>query len=240
MWTGCIVGILIIVLIILGQFYPQTYLVAYSKFWYRESRFPYMYVTPVPREINQSIKFIDYQDFSVLSLEFKVPWLENVNTKEIGEDKLLKFDGSRGILVLKNAVDLREMILEQFSEQQQYNNGLSERILGDSIKSRYEFNKAILNVTPNQIKLSDSRNEISKKWILITAKLLSASMLVKSGEKIYNFETPTMRGFQFGDPPNVILSIFDNSDHQYDLLISGSNQDEIDFILSFIKPASNR
>ena len=96
--------------------------------------------------------------------------------------------------------------------------------------SQYDFLSYILDTTPYSISLSDSKSGATGKMIMLAYK-----GMVSNGDKIYSFETPYVKGFQYGGPSTSSFHIFDSAGKSYNLVIGGA-QSEMDYILSSIRP----
>jgi len=105
----------------------------------------------------------------------------------------------------------------------------------DALGSNYKFSESILATSPDTLSIFVSKNEALADSVLLSLKL---TLIVPFKGGIYSFQTPSLRGFQYGDPAvsnGVKLQIFNDKDQEFHIGLKGATQKDIDFILSSVK-----
>jgi hypothetical protein len=111
-----------------------------------------------------------------------------------------------------------------------------------AVSSNYDLRSKILYLTPRDLSLFSSRQEMAGNSILLLMKSIWTKR-IKGG--LYSFETPWIRGFQEGSPAEddmTIIDGFDAHDREIELWVGsdkGANkpsQADINRILYSLRP----
>jgi hypothetical protein len=119
-------------------------------------------------------------------------------------------------------------------------------VFGDeTTRSNYALRSKVLSLTPRDLGLFSSRQEMVANSVLIILKKIETDRF-RGG--LFSFRTEWFRGFQKGDPAldmTVIVEAFDSQDHKIELFIgsepaagSKPSQTDINQILLSLRPAS--
>ncbi len=185
-------------------------------------------------------------NFVLTNLSFVIPQYNKVvkDSSITNKARIITFvDNSKVIVTYDSDIEGLDY-LKHFNEisknldSEYFNDYLSKH----NIKTNYQFLKYTYNFKPNDISIFDSNNEI----VVENAILRLKELVMVNGYDIYfnNFETPNIKGFQFGRPgvsKITLLNIFDSNDQQYSIISSGKllKQEYIDYIISRIKTNGN-
>ncbi len=146
---------------------------------------------------------------------FQVPWTELASAKDAKTVALMSFKagGSLTFFDPKATVASLQLIRPEIEKKGMNFEGLFGR---EMARSNYDFAMAAARITPNQIRLIDSRRSNARDIILLTIKLSESP---RSGDAFYEVQQGEMRGLQIGDPSvapfNVQLELFDTEDRLY-------------------------
>jgi hypothetical protein len=93
-----------------------------------------------------------------------------------------------------------------------------------TLESNFTMTKAMLETTPAQMSVFAPRAKVIGPGILLMLKIIYAA----GGETgIFAFDTPTVRGFQMGDPAkrpkSISVKAFDMGDHQLEITFGMQN-----------------
>jgi hypothetical protein len=217
-------------------FFPGSWIGPGLKIW-AARRGINLYITPSQRKIKQFQQESNVPKFSYLGIEFQTPWKQLIEQKTFGDNAvLLKFPEDKSIYLLSDfsKSDLREAWFSGGSPQEV--NALKERLGAKEIdfSSDYEFRKWFLSQTPEEIGFFTPPRTVLARSVVLIFK--SIAIVGRKTDKIYNFKTEQIKGFQYGDPERGInaaipVEVWDNKEHRYFFVIQGT-QDDIDFILS--------
>jgi len=119
-------------------------------------------------------------------------------------------------------------------------------VFGDeTTHSNYALRSKVLSLTPRDLRLFSSRQEMVANSVLLILKKTEKNHF-RGG--LFSFRTEWFRGFQDGDPAQdkmVIVEAFDSQDHKIELYIgsepaakSKPSQTDINQILLSLRPAS--
>ncbi len=239
------IAILLFIAVASLYLFPQFLIVIPFKiFYYSDHKFFSLYILPIEREI-KTMSHPDYQEFlykepfpNGKELTFNVPWKENPN-EELIKKGIFKFSEDKRIsfLPINNPNDptlVSQIINDAGEEKEQLE---LKKMMGNSLSSDYDFYFETINSSPEQLSLSMTVEEAIVKQILLPMKfIIVPSLSDKKSLTIYNFKTKNLKGFQFStnNENTRAITAFDEKDHQYDIIISAT-QEETDFIISSIK-----
>ena len=213
----------------------------YTKWQARNA--PEMWVVPKPLP-DVSIERSAGEKFSYFGYEFESPWTEVKRERKWESIAILNFSNGAFVSILDPAhgADELELIKQEASKR-----GTDIRnVFGDeATRSRYSLLAKILYLTPKDLSLFSSRQDMVSNSILLILKSIHTKRL-KGG--LYSFQTEWLRGFQEGAPEQdkmVIIEAFDAQDHKIELWIGSEqgavklSQSEVNRILYSLHPASS-
>lgn len=184
----------------------------------------------------QTINFPSSQNFNYFGVAFSVPWGTLTSKKEGQVATKLNFDNGKNVMILKKEEfpdqNLQKFLGNNAQEKQQIIKTLGQ----DNLNSSFSLAYLIYSLTPERIN-SLSGAEKESKEALLTIKKISLTSPNNNGKySVYNFSTPNIKGFQFGEPIGKIkvIEFYKNDGNSFGLFITGS-QDEVNFILLSIK-----
>ena len=186
------------------------------------------------RPIDPSLKPADFTVLKAQGLTFQVakkgPALEtdraNISSFAFGNGDRVVVSKSDSAYELKNTVSKDK------------NFAIFKKIVGeDKFASEYTTENTIINVTPNEIYFSQSKDKMVTDSLLLTLKEIISPVIAADEDHIYSFNTGQVKGFQFGSAKagkTVVIRLFDKSDNRYEISPKANNQQEIDYMLNSI------
>jgi hypothetical protein len=182
---------------------------------------------------------------SVYGYEFEVPWgdIDKEKTRS-GDFATIYYFRSGPFLMFSNpkkAANAKETILADDEKRKVATQMWGEKALG----SNFALTKAILETTPAQMSVFAPRPKVVGLGMLLMLKMVPAT----GGETgIFAFDTPTLRGFQMGDPDKKPKSLsvraLDMGDHQLEITFGIQSgyagqitQSEVNRVLQTVRPA---
>jgi hypothetical protein len=177
---------------------------------------------------------------------FQVPWNEML-TNHSGKDAAsLGFEGGAAVLLFDPASAVDGAKIERGTTDKDH--ALMNLVLGTkALSSNYDLMAAAVQATPNDVKWWASRVHNTGSLLLLENK----NMDLVDVNSIHPVTAGAVRGFQFGDPdtaPYVVsLKLFDSSDRQYWILITGMHvhhsvitQGAINALIASLQPVAAR
>jgi len=232
-----IVLLLLFIVSMLTVFYifPQIWVVISLKSDFPQSSYPQLYVIPKERQVEiVDTSFGNYKEYSSSGFRLKSPWSDEVSRANNPESEIFIFKDGKAIFFLKDRSILNPEVSRLAGSQEDLQRLLD--FLGvDTLSSNYKFNESVLMTNPGTLSIFESRKEVLADSVLLSLKL---ALILPFKGGIYSFQTPSLRGFQYGDPAvsgGVKLQIFDKKDQEFHIGLKGATQKDIDFILSSIK-----
>ncbi|MGB2679329.1 MAG: hypothetical protein WAN12_19780 [Candidatus Acidiferrum sp.] len=199
-----------------------------------------MWIVPRPLD-GSSEEQIGGRKFFYFGYEFESPWTEVVNERKFKSLVTLNFSNGASITIYDPATGANE--LQVMKDEASKRGRTIESVFGEeATRSRYALRSKILNLTPKDLNLFSSRQEMVGNSVLLVLKGAELSR-IKGG--LYSFQTKWTRGFQEGSPDRdsaVVIDAFDSQDNKIELLIGvapGGNrlsQAEINRILFTLRP----
>jgi len=229
--------LLLFIVSMLTVFYifPQIWVVLSLKSEFSESSYPQLYIIPKGRQVEVvDVSFGSYKEYSSNGIRLKSPWSDELRRENKLESEIFIFKDEKAIFFLKD----RKILNLEVSRLAGNQDGLQRLLdlLGvDTLGSNYKFNESVLTTSPSTLNVFESKKEALADSVLLSLKL---ALILPFKGGIYSFQTPELRGFQFGDPAvsdGVKLQIFDNRDREFHIGLKGATQKDIDFILSSIR-----
>ncbi|MBI2097028.1 MAG: hypothetical protein HYT40_02665 [Candidatus Sungbacteria bacterium] len=197
---------------------------------YSARREKWLDAVPIKREIPTPQEIPGSTELSYQGLTFRIPWGDVVSHTE-GQTLTAGSQESSSSLVMASEVNLRDNMLAKTPEDFKTIEALYGK---EATRSNYAVFKSVMHSTPAALSIfSSSRNSLPQ-LILVTLK---RALVLNAGEGLYEFETPAIKGFQFGDAESRYISItfFDKDDKTYRLNIRGASPKYLDYILSSIE-----
>ena len=112
----------------------------------------------------------------------------------------------------------------------------------EATRSSFALRSKVLNLTPSDLRLFSSRQELAGNALLLVIKGVE-SQRFKNG--LYSFATPWMHGFQDGDlmrDRGIVIEAFDNQDRRLTLVVAAKpgkacfGQPEVNHIIFSLRP----
>jgi hypothetical protein len=153
--------------------------------------------------------------FSYLGYEFESPWTQVTKERKSQSIAVVSFVGGQ-IISIGKGVGLVSAMREEAAKR-----GANMRyFLGDkAIDSDYALLSRTLYLTPRDVRLSWSRQEMAWNSVLLKIKEIDIAHIRNS---VYSFQMGSLRGFQYSDPTHdkvVNIEAFDEKDRQIWLMI---------------------
>jgi hypothetical protein len=168
---------------------------------------PAMRKTPVALK-DLSVSTAPGRKLSYLGYQFEVPWndLDEQKTKLVRSWQLVSFQSGKSIIFYTASPD---GLLNTVSATTGRDSKALKRFYGAA--SDYAFTRAMLETTPDDIRLLTPRGEAARKISLLLLK--SFDLTAKhGGSGIFVIQTSDFRGFQYGDPashpPEVRVDLY--------------------------------
>jgi hypothetical protein len=213
----------------------------YTKWQVRNE--PKLWNVPSPLSLGTSAPSVG-RKFSYFGYEFDSPWTELIRERKMESVAILNFSTEGFIEVLapsKNGNELDAMKRETAKRGVDIRN-----VFGDeTTRSDYALRSKVLSLTPRDLRLFASRQEMVANSVLLILKKIETSHF-RGG--LFSFQTEWFRGFQEGDPAldkMVVVEAFDSQDHEVELYIgsgpaaeSKPSQTNINQILLSLRPTS--
>jgi hypothetical protein len=215
--------------------------VLYTKWVLRNE--PDVWVVPVPLSIAAPEQSVG-RKFSYFGYEFETPWTELKRERNTESIVILNFANGDMVTMFaprKDAGGLDAMKQEAVKQGRDIRD-----VFGDeATRSNYALQSKILNLTPRDLRLFATRQEMVGNSILLIMKKIWTGR-IKGG--LYSFQTEWLRGFQEGGVPKdraVVIEAFDAQDQKIELFIGSEqgkdnvlSQADINRILYSLRPAS--
>jgi len=213
----------------------------YTKWQIRNE--PKLWNVPRPLSLGAPVPSAG-RKFSYFGYEFDSPWTELRRERKMESVAILNFSTGGFIEVLapsKNGNELDAMKHEAEKRGVDIRN-----VFGDeTTHSNYALRSKVLSLTPRDLRLFSSRQEMVANSVLLILKKTEKNHFRGA---LFSFRTEWFRGFQDGDPAQdkmVIVEAFDSQDHKIELYIgsepaakSKPSQTDINQILLSLRPAS--
>lgn len=174
---------------------------------------------------------------SYFGYEFEVPWNTGFKQKAYSKGGFvqLQFDSGQNVtlIVPENQGGLLTEIVQDKSSKM----ANLQLVFGDLMnRSAYDQYGALLNTTPQSIRVFGPRAEAVRGVTLLTIKAIVFGPGLEAGA--FSFVLPGKRGFQIGDPQKsrrVDLEVFDSTGHHIEILCGTTNSR-----VRFSQPELNR
>jgi hypothetical protein len=161
--------------------------------WYGFRKVPVVHM--VPAELNdRSVNLVSGTKLSSFGYEFEVPW-QDVELDKIQRKVMMLIPFHSGLEILVGHGSTHDLIDTVISETKTNPQEFRSKYL-ESSQSDYDFLNLVLNTTPSQVRLLDSKQEVGRRSSLIILK----AIIVPGDSGIFRVDTPDLHGFQYGDP----------------------------------------
>lgn len=152
---------------------------------------------------------------------FEVPW-KNITWQRVEHDStIVGFASDRGIWIRSPKYKYNGTRLEAIPDDKSASGAQLHALFDDDQnKSAFDQEFTTLNLTPGQIRFFDSPRISAKQVILLFDKAIVEGEELKNGA--YEFQTPSVRGFQIGNPASFSrtrLHFFDSTGNSLGELI---------------------
>ena len=207
--------IIFTVLITLLYYGRPSGILLYTKWQARKA--PEMWVVPIPLTIGPFDPSAG-RTFSYFGYQFDSPWTEVKRERKMESAAVLSFSNGAIISIFDQQQFGNEL---QAIKEESVRRGVDiKNVFGDdATRSRYALRSKILRLTPQDLHIFSSRQEMVGNSMLLLLKSILTKRL-KGG--LYSFETPWVRGFQEGGPEQdqmVIIEAFDSQDREIEIYV---------------------
>lgn len=200
-------GIIIVVVAYLGIYGSQTGDALLA--WNTGRKLPVVKITPSDLK-DLSVNRAAGNKLTYFGYSFGIPWtdIDESKSKSGNKVQVVAFQSKMALTFV--SVAPREFVSYIAKET-----GGEERLKGaygdQVVSSDYNFNRALLAMTPQSINPFGTRQSAARGFMLLFIKALALPPTASTG--IYSLHTPSFQGFQFGDPgarPNRIqINLYD-------------------------------
>ncbi len=232
----------LLVLLFVGFFYGRPLgLLLFTKWEARNE--PELWIVPKPLPVFAGETSAG-RTFSYFGYEFESPWTEVKLERALKAIVVLNFATGQTIAFPDPAQNVDELKLLK-AEAAKRGVPLSSVFGDEATRSRFALRSKILNLTPGDLRLFSTRQEMMTNSIFLFFKEMDMGK-IKGG--MYSFETGSLRGFQEGTPSQddvVTIEAADSEDRILELWIASEHnaksrpsQEDIDRIIFSLRPVS--
>jgi hypothetical protein len=210
----------------------------YTKWQARNA--PEMWVVPKPL-LDISLATAKGRKLSYFGYEFEVPWTEVKQERKFQSVAVLNFSSGAFVSILNPTGSPGEL---QILTQEAAKRGRDVKaVFGeDATRSNYALRSKILNLTPRDLSLLSSRQEMVSDSLFL---ILKSAWTKRIRGGLYSFQTEWLHGFQEGSPAEdkaVLIEAWDTNDHKVELFVGSEpsapklSQAELNRILFSLHP----
>ena len=213
----------------------------YAKWELRNAKEVWVVPTPLPAVTGTQTPG---RAFSYFGIEFESPWAEVQKERKFDSVIILNFANGE-YLTLLDPAQMKDELKVMRQEASKRGARLEDVFSKNSTSTKYALHSKIWNLTPGDLRLFSSRQDMVANSILL---ILKKTFMTHSKGALYSFQTQWFHGFQQGDPAKddaVIVEAFDEQDREVEMYIGcehGSNprpsQADITRIINSLHPAS--
>jgi hypothetical protein len=175
------------------------------------------FVKRTPRDLTDlSISQAPGMNLSYFGYEFEVPWtdIDQERTKIVGGNKVIIAFRSGNVLMLWSGPP--HEFMNGLLEEGKFDRNTFRKVYGDEgLQSDYNFQRLILEATPDKITLFSTRKAAVSQSVLLTVKALSVPGDPDSG--IFAVQGKAFKGFQYGrpqsPPKHINVELFPEGGH---------------------------
>ncbi len=227
---------------ILGVFFyfcgPALEYFAFVRWQFRNS--PEMWNVPKPLSPDASTHPTGPK-VTYFGSEFESPTTEVKVERKFESAVVLSFSDCAGMSIIKPGPsgDLIGVMQQEASKK---GRNIQEVFGQEATRSSFALRSKVLNLTPSDLRLFSSRQEMAGNAVLLVIKGVE-SQRFKNG--LYSFATPWTRGFQDGDlmrDRGVVIEAFDNQDRRLTLIVGAKPgktcfaQSDLNHIIFSLRP----
>jgi hypothetical protein len=178
-------------------------------------KLPFVNRTPVELT-DLSISQAAGMKLSYFGYEFEVPWtdIDKEKTKIVGGNKAIIAFRSGNVLSVWSGPP--HEFMNHLLEQGKIDRDTFRKVYGDeALQSDYNFQRLILQATPEKVSLLSSRKTATSQGVLLLVKAICVPGDPNSG--IFAVQGKKFRGFQYGrpqsPPKHLIVELFPDDGH---------------------------
>jgi hypothetical protein len=186
-WSSAAIICVVATLVLLFVYGRPVGFLLYTKWNARQAPELWHVPTPLPAV---SAEASTGKTFAYFGYAFEAPWAQVDFEKSFSSQVILYFSRGPFILIFDPAQIPNELAA---IKERDLNRGTTTSVFGrGTLQSRYSLLSKVLNVTPGDLRLTWSSQEMAENSVLLLMKSISASRL-KGG--LYSFQTEAVRGF---------------------------------------------
>jgi len=202
-----------------------------------------LWIVPTPLT-NLSVGRSTGKKFSYFGYEFESPWTE-VKWERKGEN-IVVFNFTNGCFIsLTNPAESLDQL--QVAQQEARKRGRNIRdVFGDkATRSNYALRSTMLHLTPGDLRLFSSRQEMAGNSVLL---ILKGIWVTKYTDAIYSVQTNWLHGFEIGDMGSRVMGktmeiqLFDEGDREIDVMVGSGpkttqpSQEDVNLVVDTLHP----
>jgi len=215
-WSILCVVLGVILCVILGAYRRPVMWLLYAKVQFRNE--PKLWYVPRPLSLGAPGPFKG-RSFAYFGYGFDSPWTELKRERKTESVVVLNFSTGEVIVVFAPAENGSE--LDEMKREAEKRGEDIRSVFGDeATRTNYALRSKILSLTPGDLRLVSSRQQMVADSVLLFLKKTEIATL-KGG--LFSFQTKQFHGFQEGGPTQddtVTIEAFDSQDQKLKLLIS--------------------
>jgi hypothetical protein len=205
---------------------------------------PIVTLVPQPLRDKSIANLKDGMTIARFGYSVQVPWAKAKVVKDYPSVAVRGFEDGSSLMIFNPADHIDVLTMHSGNEaavREAY-----RPLLGDqATKSHFGYAQVELNTRPGEVSLFHSRRSNARSYMLLSMKSLD---IPKGVTEIYTISSPSLRGFQFGDPqlsPTFIeLLLFDGRDRALELIFKGPRggtrpvltQEQINAMVASMRP----
>lgn len=227
---GVTVALAVSAALVAFYFFPHVLWINWARYSMPEEKYELLYEKPIERNprLRPGVKagISTHHSFEYGDLVFQTVWPKaNKQTKEKERTTIL-FPGQKELILLESGdLHLKEDMINLAGDAE-----MAERVFGrEVLENEFAIHRAVIEVS-----LNDTPRNPADMGRMMILTIFKSMLPPEPSSPIYSFETPHIRGWQFGRPggKNVIhLIFFDRQDAFYQIVATGMKQGEIDVII---------
>ncbi len=211
---------------------------AYVKWRFRNSPEVWIVPKPLPTDV---LNHPAGPKLAYFGYEFESPSAEVKEERKVASSVVLNFSNCAGMIMSEPAPS-GDLILAMQKGASKNGSNMQEVFGQEATRSSFALRSKVLNLTPSDLRLFSSRQELAGNALLLVIKGVE-SQRFKNG--LYSFATPWMHGFQDGDlmrDRGIVIEAFDNQDRRLTLVVAAKpgkacfGQPEVNHIIFSLRP----
>jgi hypothetical protein len=189
---------------------------AYVKWRFRNS--PEVWIVPKPLPTD-ALNHPAGPKLTYFGYEFESPSAEVKEVRKTESTAILNFSDCAG-MVMSEPGPSGDLILAMQKGASKNGRNVQDVFGQETTRSSYALRSKVLNLTPGDLHLFSSRQELAGNAMLL---LIKGVELQRFKNGLYSFATPWMHGFQDGDlarDRGIVIEAFDNQDRRLTLVVA--------------------